>query len=165
MHRHVARALLVFGLLAGVGTALRAGDEESRSSWTGHLWPGSWFAKKVPEGKKDAKGEPVKDNKADVEAARRLRAELEWKRRAEVCQKLRQIAFETHDDELDRFAERLDQRAWDTYVRQTGVSAGGSGLSLDERVIGERIGVDFNLLTPGPKTLPAEEARAQEVRP
>ena len=79
----------------------------------------------------------------------RLRAELDWKRRCEVCQKLRQIAYETNDDELDRFAERLDQRAWDVYLKQTGTSP---GLSLDDHVIGERLGIDFNNLTTAPRT-------------
>ncbi len=111
-----------------------------KSSWAAALWP--WSSKKVPEGQKDGAGQPVSNVKNEADAARRLRAELDWKRRAEVCQKLRQIAYETKDEELDRFAERLDQRAWDVYVRQLGTGA----------VSFERVGVDFNLAEP--KTLP-----------
>ena len=154
---------LILGLL-GLGWATGRGvaADPEKSSWTARLWP--WSSKKVPEGQKDGSGQSVKDAKADFDAARRLRAELDWKRRAEICQKLRQIAYETKDEELDRFAERLDQRAWDVYIRQTG--AGAASLSQDERVLAERIGVDFGLLEPSPKTLPAhaDAAKTREER-
>jgi hypothetical protein len=145
----LARGWLALALLAACWASARGSEE----SWSSRLWPGNWFAKKTPEGQKDGKGQPVKDKeiKADPDAGRRLRAELDWKRRSEVCQKLRQIAYETNDDELDRFAERLDQRAWDVYLKQTG---GGPGLSLDEHVIGERLGIDFNNLSPAPRSSP-----------
>ena len=156
---YIVRALAIG--LGALGAAGRVAADPPQTSWTARLWP---WSKKAPEGQKDATGQPAKEAKADVEAARRLRAELDWNRRAEICQKLRQIAYETKDDELDRFAERLDQRAWDVYIRQTGGS--GNNLPRDERVLAERIGVDFNLLEPGPKTLPAgaDAAKAREER-
>lgn len=154
----VGTLVVSVGALAAVG---RVDADPPQSSWTAKLWP---WSKKVPEGQKDATGQPAKETKADLDAPRRLRAELDWKRRAEICQKLRQIAYETKDDELDRFAERLDQRAWDVYIRQTG--AARTNLPHDERVLAQRIGVDFGLLEPGPKTLPANTgaAKAQEER-
>ncbi|GEM_PF-3318633 len=155
-------ATLVLGLSALGETTSRVLADPAKSSWTARLWP--WSSKKVPEGQKDATGQPAKDAKADLDAARRVRVELDWKRRAEICQKLRQIAYDTKDEELDRFAERLDQRAWDAYVRHTGAAA--LNLSQDERVLAERIGLDFSLLEPGPKTLPAnaDSAKTREER-
>lgn len=117
-----------------------ADDGPKKSSWGAKLWPWS-SAKKMPEGQKDATGQPADEAKASRDAARRLRAEMTWKRRAEVCQKLRQIAYETKDEELDRVVDRLDQRAWDAYVKQT------SGEARAEPI--ERIGVDFGLLESG----------------
>ena len=137
------RGLLAVTLAAGCWAfAQRGAADGPKSSWTAALWP--WSSKKVPEGQKDASGQPVSNVKNEADAARRLRAELDWKRRAEICQKLRQIAYETKDEELDRQAERLDQRAWDVYVRQLGTGAAPV----------ERIGVDFNLAEPQPTTLP-----------
>ncbi|MCS7046727.1 MAG: hypothetical protein NZO58_10255 [Gemmataceae bacterium] len=108
----LAAMLVVVGLLTGV----RGDDRElGKSAWTIRFWP---FSKRAPETQTHAAGQAADKQQAQIEAARKLRAELDWKRRAEVCQKLRQIAFETKDDELDRLAERLDQRAWDVYVRQ-----------------------------------------------
>lgn len=132
--------------------------DEAKSSWTAKLWPGSWLPKKVPEGKKDGRGEPVKEGKDQAEQAQRLRAEQDWERRAEVCQKLRQIAFDTNDEELERLADRLDQRAWDLYLKRSG---GAPAVSLDERVLAERVGIDFNLLSPAPTKQPR---RAEEIR-
>ena len=158
----LARGTFAAAFLAGCWASVGDGAaQEAKPSWTARLWP---WGKKVPEGQKDGKGQLVADNKADVDAARRLRAELDWKRRAEICQKLRQIAFDTNDEELDRFADRLDQRAWDAYVKQTDVAT--PNLSRDERLLAERIGVDFSLLEPGPKTLPASanSAKSREER-
>ena len=76
--------------------------------------------KAAPEGQKDAQGKVVSDVTVHVDAQRRTRAEADWQRRAEVCQKLRAIAAQTNDAELERFAERLDQRAWDTYMKAIG---------------------------------------------
>src|SRR5262245_7791352 len=162
MHRK--SSYTIGSLVMCVGALCLAGRvcaDPPQTSWTARLWP--WH-KKVPEAQKDSTGQPAKEGKAEIDAALRLRAELDWKRRAEICQKLRQIAYETNDDELDRFAERLDQRAWDVYIRQTG--AAGANLPQDERVLAERIGVDFNLLEPGPKTLPAntESVKTREER-
>lgn len=117
-----ARGLLCGALAAGCWIAAeRSAADGPKSSWTASLWP--WSSNKSPEGRKDNTGQPVSDRKKEADAARRLRAELDWKRRAAVCQKLRHIAYETKDDELDRYAERLDQRAWDVYVRQLGTGA------------------------------------------
>jgi hypothetical protein len=137
------RGSLALGLAAGCWAfAQRGAADGPKASWTATWWP--WSSKKAPEAKKDGDGESVINVRTQVDAARRLRAELDWKRRAEVCQKLRQIAYETKDEELDRQAERLDQRAWDAYVRQLGVGA----------VPVERIGVDFNQVEHGSTTLP-----------
>jgi hypothetical protein len=137
--------------------------DEPKASWTARLWPGSWASTKVPEGKKDGRGEPIKEGRATLDAAQRLRAELDWKRRAEVCQKLRQIAFETNNEELDRLAERLDQRAWDIYVKRIGGPSSGFGPSLDERILAERVGIDPDLLNPAPTKQPGHVDTKREA--
>ncbi|MCI0683162.1 MAG: hypothetical protein L0Y71_13760 [Gemmataceae bacterium] len=135
------RLLAVALVCAGCAIAQRGAADEPTSSRPSGLWP--WSSRKVPEAKKDGTGQPVSETRKEAEAARRLRAELDWKRRSEVCQKLRQIAYETKDDELDRFAERLDQRAWDVYVRRLGRGA-----------VPFEPAVDFDPAEPGPMTLP-----------
>ncbi len=53
-------------------------------------------------------------------ATRLALAQADLVRRQEVCQKLREIALETGDDDLARKADQLDQRAWDAFVQRTG---------------------------------------------
>jgi hypothetical protein len=81
-------------------------------------WFGFW-GKQAPEAQKDSAGKVVTSVSTHVDPGRRLRGELDWKRRAEICQKLREIAASTGDADLERFAQRLDQRSWDLYLRHT----------------------------------------------
>ncbi len=52
-------------------------------------------------------------------AAQRAKAEADFLRRLEVCQKLQEIAFDTGDEQLKHRAEQLEQRAKDAYERRT----------------------------------------------
>jgi hypothetical protein len=45
--------------------------------------------------------------------------EAKLHRRQDVCLRLREIARETNDDELERKAEELDQRAFEVYMERT----------------------------------------------
>jgi hypothetical protein len=140
-------------LLATAGGLAAADAEPGKGSWLQRLQP---WPKQVPEAQKDSQGKAHTEVTPHSDASRRLRAELAWKRRAEVCQKLREIAVQTSDAELERFADRLDQRAWDVYLRQSGpVPAAGT--------------VDPSAATRAPVTPAAtkgqREAPIHEVRP
>jgi hypothetical protein len=112
--------MLALALVAGGLATVHAADAPNHSPWYARMFP--WLAP-TPEAQKGRDGKKVSDLpiNVDVAAAQRLRAELDWKRRAEVCQKLREIAAQTNNAELEGFAERLDQRAWDVYVRKAGL--------------------------------------------
>jgi hypothetical protein len=48
------------------------------------------------------------------------RARLDWHRRVAVINKLREIGLRTSDQELLRQADKLDERAFEVYMKQTG---------------------------------------------
>jgi hypothetical protein len=111
----------MLALAAGLGMVAlaRADDDNVAPAKTGN-----WFTRifvRDPAKKKDKKDEHVEP--APLSPAQiRQKAQWEWQRRVEVCEKLRQIALETGDQELSRKADALDQRAWDLYVQRTGGS-------------------------------------------
>jgi len=114
----------------------RNGDAKPAKSgnWLTRMFTGNDSAKKKDSAKKD---EP-----ALSPAQVRQQAYWEWQRRLEVCDKLKQIAFETGDRELDRKADDLDQRAWDIYVQRTG---GKDAHNHDDRPAGaQRSGAASN---------------------
>lgn len=73
---------------------------------------------KEPDKKRDA---PAPRPSAQAEAAANLRRleEAKLHRRQDVCLRLREIARETNDDDLERRAIQLDQRAWEVYLERT----------------------------------------------
>src|SRR5713226_6708411 len=83
---------------------------------------GNWFTrlftraeKTQTAGKIDSKTDA---NKIPVSSSnnRIKQAKADLERRQEVCLKLREIAIANGDDDLQRKAEMLDQRAYDLYV-------------------------------------------------
>jgi hypothetical protein len=122
-------------LLAG-GTAVPAASDDgddsaakpaATSSWFGHLF-GSPSPPKKPDKDKDKdkdkeklppKTVPTPHAPARNEAALiRAREEEALLRRLEVCDKLKQIAERTGDEELGKMAEQLDGRARDLYFQR-----------------------------------------------
>jgi hypothetical protein len=84
---------------------------------------GNWFTrlftatpeKTEPANKIDVKTDPTKiPVSSSNNRIKQAKADLE--RRQEVCLKLREIAIANGDDDLQRKAEMLDQRAYDLYV-------------------------------------------------
>src|SRR5207245_2565264 len=62
---------------------------------------------------------PVKAAPAVDEAAQqRNREEAAYLRRLAVCDKLKQIAYQTNDEKLQRQAEQLDERVWEVYSQR-----------------------------------------------
>jgi hypothetical protein len=94
-------------------------------------------------------------------------------RRQEVCLKLRQIAKDLNDPDLDRIAAQLDQRAWDIYRERTARLPGASASLEEEDRLEKRLPVTSrdpdSLTTPAKKALSARETRStaavREVKP
>lgn len=131
-HHHVRAAAL--GLALGLGAAgLALGDDApARGNWLTRLFVAG------PAAKKD--DEPANDEKAPSALPPRLlraQAKDDLLRRLEVCDRLREIAFQNGDDELRRKADQLDQRAWDAYAQQMARLSGGG---LDEAVLDGKLG-------------------------
>ena len=110
---HLRAAGLALALGLGAAGLARGDDPAARGQ-------GNWFsrlftaapAEKAPE----KKAEPAEP--AVPAGVLRSQAKADWLRRADVCDRLREIALQTDDDELARQAEQLEQRAWDAYTQQ-----------------------------------------------
>jgi hypothetical protein len=149
-------------LALGVGSAAAAGEPADgkdaagpAASSGGWFNVGRWFgfAKKAPErpsrggAERKAKPEGGEAAKASggagrrsavVEEAATARAleEAAWQRRAAVCDKLREIAVQANDPELERLAEELDGRAWEVYLQRTQqLPAARAKVDLDEQIL------------------------------
>src|SRR5438477_702069 len=122
--RVVALAAL---LCAGLAVSVAAADDDaappSKVSW----WPGGWFAgkprveEKKPAGKLDSadEGPAVAQRTAELQA----RAKNAYWRRLAACDRLREIAVQTHDAALEQKVERLNQQVFEAYLRR--MSGGG----------------------------------------
>ena len=153
---------LVMGLFV---TAALAGDDDEDapgktkadannsgwfSRWFGSNSTDKWrptkFKRKTPVRKPDDKKpdkqaskqatEPEKPAPLIDDATLRAREEAAYFRRVKVCEELREIAIRTNDKELERKAQELDERIWNTYTQRAGrLPAGAAGLDADEMVL------------------------------
>lgn len=146
MLRTMVAFLATMVLLAAAGTASAQEKARESTSWVRKvLWPWpSLFGKKnsaAPEATA-AEEAPEKKDKAPSAAqspgGRRVLAQNAWLRRLEVCDKLREVALRTGDEDLARQADLLEQRVWDTYVLQTG----GKSRPIEERILDRHLGLD-----------------------
>jgi hypothetical protein len=113
------RRAIALGLGLGLATLAKADEDDVKppaptGNWFTHLFSKDTHKKKDADGKKSEV--PARPSAAMI----RQKAQAEWLRRQEVCDKLRAIALESGDKELARKADALDQRAWDLYVQRTG---------------------------------------------
>jgi len=100
----------------------------SQNIWWEHLIPGRLEAK---EKAKQAKLQAVAAAKRDKEAKPERVAEtnavqderVKALRRAAVCQRLREIAEETNDSELEKQADLLESRSWALLEQKTSSSS------------------------------------------
>jgi hypothetical protein len=162
-------------LLLTVPAFARAGetdndDSAAKGSWFSRLLPGKSQPPARPKDKQMEKNEAAEKHAASMKAAVATQAneKADWIRRIAVCDKLREIAILTNDDELFRKADQLDQRAWDTYQKRTArLPAGAAGLQSDERILNRRLGTNTSM---GQSLLPvngmnaASQAAIREVR-
>lgn len=115
------------------------------------------------------KAPPAPDKKAPAAApvapsVRRAQALADLMRRQEVCQKMMEIGWASGDEELQRQAEELNQRAYDVYLQRTGQAA---GTTADEGVLRQRLaadeaGVRERLTRPAAATTTRARATARE---
>jgi hypothetical protein len=77
---------------------------------------------------------------AKTEQARQEAALL---RRLEVCDKLREIALETNNTELDKLAQELDDRARAVYaLRTTRLKTTAHAADVDEEILDKKLGIE-----------------------
>lgn len=89
-----------------------------RTPWYWRLVPFRKAAKtNAVEAKSTSLKTPLTTPESPVSSYSREKAD--WIRRAAVCDRLREIAATTNDDELDRQAEQLNQRAWQVFLKRT----------------------------------------------
>src|SRR5437899_7180269 len=115
---------LAAALLVGVGTAAaQVGPGEREPAPKPQSGGGGWFAWLWPFGRKAEEKKPAAEPRrpSAVESARavRVREEFALHRRQAVCDRLREVAYRTQDQELLRQAEELENMAWDMYLIRT----------------------------------------------
>jgi hypothetical protein len=120
----LGRSVLGVALLAMLSVSLAsAADEEEAGTPTppsgGKSWR-DWFGSSGKgEEEKPAAAEGAKPAAVDRAAVVRAREEAALLRRQEVCCKLKEIALQTNDPELERRAQELEERAWEVYNLRT----------------------------------------------
>ncbi len=115
-------------------------DNPKKSSWL----PG-WlsFAKKAEE-----KPAPAQTLRIDP-ALLRDKEKADHFRRVEVCNRLREIAYQTKDLDLERKANHLEQRAFDLYLQRLG-QLSGTRFESDEQILERRLGTEASVRPSGP---------------
>ncbi len=161
--RNLAAWGLAASLVAGLGATLaRAADDgvegsNAGSSVRGPTWQwkpfGNWFGSSEPTKPAEKKPPPKPEATAvkkptdlvkppslvDEAVAKRGHEETVLLRRLEACDKLREIAIQTKDDDLLRRAEQLEERAQAAYAQRTANLRGG-GFESDEKTIDRYLG-------------------------
>jgi hypothetical protein len=94
-----------------------------------------------------AKAKPV----VDEAAALRTREETTLMRRLEICDKLKEIALRTSDNDLFRQAEQLDEQARAAYTQRT-ASARGGRFESDEKAVDKYLGSSQPLKSRAPES-------------
>jgi hypothetical protein len=137
--------LPVIVFLGGTVVAQAQGTDpaSSQAAPKGTLWA-SWlpFGKKAdnskPAPRESTTAQPHSgsgDGDSPVAIGARELAALN--RRLAVCEKLKEIAWETKDEQLGRKAEQLDQRVWAVYWERTGHASPDKGATSesDEQIL------------------------------
>ena len=116
-------------------TAAPTSTSSAPSSNEGGLFSG-WFGSKDRSADKKTDANTAKKNKAAKDRAdgEKARATAAFLRRMAVCDKLKQIGFETGNEELQRIADDLLERAQATCSQRFAqLSAAGEDLESDEQ--------------------------------
>jgi hypothetical protein len=100
---------------------------------------------KKPDAKASKKDAGDKDKSAAAPAlTEQDRQEAALLRRIDVCDKLRQIAFETNNNELDQLAQELDARARAVYSQRTArlKPTAQMNADVDEQILDKKLGIE-----------------------
>jgi hypothetical protein len=99
---------------------------------------------KKPDSKATKKDSADKDKPAVSPATtEQARQEAALLRRIDVCDKLRQIALETNNNELDQLAQELDARARAVYAQRTArLKTNTQPADLDEQILDKKLGIE-----------------------
>jgi hypothetical protein len=153
-------ALLGMGLAAYAVRADDGDDDDSKpapkktSSGIHWLWyvPG-FDSKKPAEQKPDPKPEkpekpadkppkPASRPIPDAPEKVRAREQAAWIRRQQVCDRLKEIAEKSNDQELLQTVDTLEQRSWNLYLQRTAnLPAGRVNQDSDEEIIDRKVGL------------------------
>lgn len=140
-------------LLLGLGASLAVGaDREERTrtpkpptdsdgGW-GWVNPKNWFGSKEkakPAPKKDkkdtkkdvARRDPPLPSPAEEARQRQARAEADFWRRVEVCDKLREVAVRKDDADMLRRVEELSERVYAVYLQRSGGRVPAGDVEID----------------------------------
>jgi hypothetical protein len=139
-------------VLLMVSSAPHAFADDPPPKETQAPWYQRWFGRTKKEPPKVEQVKP-KTSPGTEAAIVRAKAEAELNRRREVCDQIRQIAFETSNKELQDKADRLDREAWDAYQRAVAhLPVGRMMPGNDEKLLDQK-------LAPAPATTAASAAR------
>ncbi len=129
-HRNVGVLALGLGLaVAGVVLAEQPTGSDG-GSWWSRLFS---HRSSAPTIRKEEPGE-AKGTASIQPGSQRTHAQADYLRRLEVCDRLREIAFQTGDSELMHTVDQLEQRVADAYSQKTKI-----GSSFDEEVLQGRL--------------------------
>jgi hypothetical protein len=150
-------------LLMGLGSAAARAEEldsDSKSNANKSSFWSGWFGDKPKPAAKtkpistDEKPAPRAVDLAGAEQKRQMNAAL---RRAEVCLRLRQIALDTGNEDLQRLADELEERAWAIYRQKTAnLPITAQPLNAEMQTMGE---------IPAKKVMERSEANLEGERP
>jgi hypothetical protein len=145
-------------LLAWGATQAKAIDEEGEPGKRPVLRPterpglidklfdlGSSAPAKKPDSKASKKDAGAKSNTAAAAPVmtEQARQEAALLRRIDICDKLRQIALETNNNELDQLAQELDARARAVYAQRTArLKTSAQTTDLDEKILDRKLGIE-----------------------
>lgn len=144
-HRNIWAGCLAVSLglcVAGIALSQEAGGSE-----------GNWFTRLFYHGtpRAWARKEDKKDEEKVIPMAApsvvRAQAQADYLRRLEICDKLRDIAFQTGDTELMNRANQLEDRAKDAYVQRANREGTNPG-SFDEETLDRHLAIKGGALTP-----------------
>ncbi|MFN4257993.1 MAG: hypothetical protein ACK4RK_01750 [Gemmataceae bacterium] len=144
-------------ILLSAAAKPRGGQDHDDAKPSRRTTPGlfkRWFGAKdqkqtQPEpAKRDqqAKDQPEEQEESLSNSAAEREQELNTLlRRLEVCDRLRDIAFQTQDEKLTRLADELDRRANAAYTRRTTVPGQRPIFESDEQILEDHLGAEADL--------------------
>lgn len=145
-----SRALLLagVGLFAAAGGTGRADDTNAKSTTpasSSHAWQPTWGGGKdrPPAKQADAETPEAKVEEASRTTARErygarsMQDREKYLRRLKVCDKLKSIAEQTSDTELERLAEQLEERCTTAFMQRA-----SGGFQSDESTLNQKAPLD-----------------------